>query len=157
MLRLNGRRRTVALGAACLLIAAAGAYAYWTSTGAGTGTATNESYEAITVVQTSTIDGLYPGGSPVTLSGTFNNPNQGKVRVGAVTVDFDSPAITGSVGSPACTAADYELGGTATVDAEINPGSAQGSWTGLTIRMLNSGTNQDACKNATVHLTYSSN
>ena len=161
MSRLNGRKKTVAIAAACLLVAAGAAYAYWTSTGAGTGSATHESYQAITVTQTSTIAGLYPGGPAVTLSGKFDNPNPGPVRVGSVTVAFTetdpTAAIDGSAGSPVCTTADYVLGGSAPVAAEVPAGSAQGSWSGLTIRMVDSGTNQDACKAATVHLTYSSN
>ena len=159
MLRFNGRKKTVAIAAACALIAAAGAYAYWTSTGAGTGTASHASYVPITVVQTSTIAGLYPGGSAVTLSGNFNNTNAGKVRVGSVTVAFaaTNPITGGSGGTPACTPSDYALEGTADVNAEVNTGTAQGAWTGLTVRMLDSATDQDACKGATLNLVYSSN
>lgn len=156
MLRFNGRKKTVAIAAACALIAAAGAYAYWTSTGAGTGTASHETYEAITVNQTSDTNGLYPGGPPVALSGNFNNPNEGPVRVAAVTVAFAATPITdGGAGTP-CTAADYVLGGTSTPNVEVAAGSGVGTWSGLTIRMVDSGANQDACKTATVHLTYSS-
>ena len=157
MLRFNGRKKTVVIAAACALIAAAGAYAFWSSTGTGAGTATSETYEAITVNQTSTIAGLYPGGPAVTLSGNFDNPNQGLVRVAAVTVAFDAttPITGGGAGTP-CTTADYVLGGTSTPNVEVAAGSGVGAWTGLTIRMVDSGTNQDACKTATIHLTYSS-
>jgi hypothetical protein len=157
MLRINGRKKTVAIAAACALIAAAGAYAYWSSTGTGTGTATSETYEAITINQTSPITGLYPGGPAVTLSGNFDNPNQGSVKVAAVTVAFNATTpITGGGGAAPCTAADYVLGGSATPTNAVPTGNGVGAWTGLTIRMVDSVTNQDACKAATVNLTYSS-
>jgi hypothetical protein len=145
----------VVLGAV-FLIGAVGAYAYWTSTGAGTGSGATGTTVAITVVQTSSVTGLYPGGPTQALSGNFNNPNPGKVYVATVTAALGS--ITGSVGTPACTIADYQLNNaTATVNAEVDPGNAKGAWTGPTIQMLNAATNQDACKNATVNLTYTSN
>ena len=149
-------RKTVAAVGAILLIAVAGAYAYWTQGGSGTGTATNGTSNSITVNQDSVITGLYPGGPAVTLSGDFDNPNAGKVRVASVTASLVS--VTGSVGTPACTIADYTLASaTATVNAEIDPGDDVGAWTGPTIRLNNAATNQDACKNAVVNLSYTSN
>ena len=165
MSRLNGRKKIVAIGAACLLLATAGAYAYWTtSAGTGTGTASTEStaLAPIGVVQTSTITGLYPGGAPVALAGTFDNPNPGPVQVGSLSVAFASTAaITGAAGT--CTTADYKLdsapaSGTAStpINAEASPADTT-TWGGLTIQMLDSGSNQDGCKGATVHLVYTSN
>jgi hypothetical protein len=152
----NLKRWSIAALGGVFLIAAVGAYAYWTSTGAGTGSGATGTSVAVTVVQTSTVTGLYPGGPTQALSGNFNNPNPGKVRVATVTAALAS--ITGSVGTPACTIADYQLNNaTATVNAEVDPGSGQGAWSGPTIQMLNPATNQDACKNATVNLTYTSN
>jgi hypothetical protein len=147
---------TVAALGAVFLLGAVGAYAYWTNTGSGTGSAATGTGVAITVVQTSSVTGLYPGGPTQALSGNFNNPNASKVYVASVTAALGS--ITGSVGTPACTIADYQLNSaTATVNAEVDPGTAKGAWTGPTIQMLNTATNQDACKNATVNLTYTSN
>lgn len=60
-------------------------------------------------------------------------------------------------GLPACTVADFALSGTATVDAEVPSGTGVGSWSGISVRLLDSSTNQDNCKSATVHLSYSSN
>ena len=91
------------------------------------------------------------------LSGKFNNPNPGTVHVASVTATLDSIS-GGSAGPPACTIADYQIdNATATVNAEIAAGNAVGSWSGPTIKMLDSPTNQDACKGATVNITYSSN
>lgn len=44
-----------------------------------------------------------------------------------------------------------------TVNAEVPAGTAKGAWTGATIKLNNKATSQDACKGATVNLTYSSN
>jgi hypothetical protein len=138
------------------LLCAAGAYAYWTQAGTGSGTAATGSGSGVVVNQTSSVTNLVPGGTPQALSGTFNNPNPGTVRVAAVTAALNS--ITGSVGSPACTIADYRINNPiATVAAEIPSGNGVGTWSGPTIEMLNTTGNQDACKNATVNVTYSSN
>jgi hypothetical protein len=152
----NHKRWLVAALGAVVLVAAVGAYAYWTTSGSGTGTGTTGTTSAITVVQTSTVTGLYPGGPAQALSGNFNNPNPGRVRVATVTAALDS--ITGSVGTPACTVADYQLNNaTATVNADVDPGNGKGSWSGPSIQMLDTATNQNACKNATVNITYTSN
>ena len=138
-----------------MLVAAVGAYAYWTNSGSGSGSAATGTNVAVTVVQTSTVSGLSPGSTPQALSGNFNNTNATPVYVTSVTASIAS--ITGSVGTPACTAADYQINSpTALVNAEVPSGTAVGSWSGPTIEMLNTGANQDACKNATVNLTYTS-
>jgi hypothetical protein len=149
-------RKSVVAAGTILLIAAGGAYAYWTTTGSGTGSAANGTSVGITVNQTSVITGLYPGGPAVALSGNFNNTNPGAVYVGTVTAALVS--VTGSVGTPACTIADYTLASpAATVNANIASGSGVGAWTGPTIQLKNLATNQDACKNASVNLSYTSN
>lgn len=106
------------------------------------------------------ITGLVPGGSAVTLAGDFTNPNTSPVKVAAVTVAFraTNPITLADGTTPAtgCTTDDYTLGGTSTIGPELAPNATGGSWTGLTIAMNNLGTNQDGCKNAVVHLTYSS-
>jgi hypothetical protein len=149
-------RKAVLTAGAVLLIAAGGAYAYWTTTGSGTGSAGNGTSVGVTINQTSNIAGLYPGGPAVALSGNFDNSNAGAVHVGTVTASLVS--VTGSVGTPACTIADYTLASpAATVNADIASGSGVGSWSGPTIQLKNLATNQDACKNASVNLSYTSN
>jgi len=149
-------RKAVLTAGAVLLIAAGGAYAYWTQSGSGTGSAANGTTVGITVVQTSTITGMYPGGPAQALSGNFNNTNSGPVQVATVTAALTS--VTGSVGTPACTIADFQLNTpVATVNAEVPSGTAQGAWSGPTVQLKNLATNQDACKNASVNLSYTSN
>lgn len=139
-----------------LLAIGGGAFAYWTLSGTGTGTAqTGATSGAITVVQTSTISNLRPGGAAQTLSGNFNNTDTSPVYVATVTASIAS--VTKAAGAPAgaCTAADYTLtGATMTVAAQIPVGTAQGAWSGATIAFNNTGANQDGCQGATVNLSY---
>ncbi|MHA7271507.1 hypothetical protein [Arthrobacter sp. HLT1-20] len=100
--------------------------------------------------QTSVVAGLAPGLPAQPLSGNFDNPNAGPVFVTAVT------AVATVTGAPGCTATDYTIAGTATVNAEVPAGTGVGSWSGLSIQFNNKATNQDACKNAVVTITYAS-
>ena len=53
------------------------------------------------------------------------------------------------------TRADFTLASAAmTVNADVAAGTAVGAWTGATIKFNNTGANQDACKLATVALSY---
>ena len=74
------RWKKAALTAVLLGIAATG-YAYWTSGGTGSGSATTGTTTGITIIQTSTITGLYPGGPAQALSGNFTNTNSGPIKV----------------------------------------------------------------------------
>jgi hypothetical protein len=155
--KLNRKSLAASIGV-LFLLAGVGAYAYWTNGGSGSGSAATGSNVAITVTQTTTPSGLYPGGPAAALSGKFNNSNAGTVYVHEV--DATIASVTGpniTVQTP-CTADDYQLNGfPVTVDAEVASGTAQGSWTGASIQLLNSASNQDGCKGATVNLAYTSN
>jgi hypothetical protein len=157
MFRKFNRKTVVVIGSLFLLVVG-GAYAYWTSGGSGSGSAATGTTVGITITQTSTPTGLYPGGSPAALAGAFNNTNSGPVYVNDISATISSvtgPNIT--VPNP-CTAADYRLNGfPVSVDAQVAAGTAQGSWSGASVELLNSGTNQDGCKNATVNVSYTSN
>ncbi len=132
------------------------AYAYWSAGGSGTGSATTGTNVAISVHQTSTVSGMAPGDSAQTLSGNFNNTNTGPVYVTSVTASIASVVKASGAPDGACTAADYSLANAVmTVGAEVPAGTAQGAWTGATIKFNNSASvNQDGCKGATVNLTY---
>ena len=156
MLKLT-RKRAVAVGAVVSLAIAAAAYAYWTSTGSGSGSASAAGAQsALTVNQTTTLSAMYPGDSAQTISGTFDNPNSGPIFVHTVTAAISS--VTKAAGAPSgtCDATDFTLANAvATVDGEIAAGSAKGSWTGPTLKFNDkTTTNQDACKGATVNLSY---
>lgn len=145
------KKRTVALVTAGAVLVMGGiAFAYWTNTGSGTGSASTGSNNSIAVHQTSTVTGLAPGLPAQTLSGDFDNPNDTPVYITAVTATVSGTDTAG------CDETNYTIAGSAPVNAEIQPGTAQGSWSGLTIEFNNKpAVNQDACKNAVVSIAYS--
>jgi hypothetical protein len=99
--------------------------------------------------------GLAPGSPAQTLSGTFNNPNQGPVYVGTVTVSIASVTKAGGAPAGTCNDTDYTLSAPAfTHNAEVVAADTS-TWTGPTIAFNNKASNQDACKGATVNLAYS--
>ncbi len=146
----NQKLKIVAgVGVAILLLCGGIASAFWTAAGSGNGEVGAGDVVGITVNLDTVVTGLYPGGPEVTLSGTFDNSNSGPVRVATVT------AVFGTFAS-GCLAADFTIGGSATVGADIPTGNAQGSWTGLNIKMNNTEINQDPCKLSTIPLTFTS-
>ena len=155
MLKLT--RKTVAVSAALMLMGVGGvAFAYWTNSGSGTGSATTGTNEAITVIQTVSSAVLVPGGPASTLSGTFTNPNTSPVFVNTVTATLAS-VTGGGVAPDQCTVADYQLDtATITLGAQVAVNDST-TWSGIQVSMINSATNQDKCKNATINLSYTSN
>jgi hypothetical protein len=144
-------KNKLAAGAVLAVFAGGGilAYAFWTGGGSGTGTATAGTPASLTVNQTgAAITGVFPGGPSKSLSGTFDNPNSGPVYVANVT------AIVASTSAGGCTASDFAISGTATVNAEVPAGNGKGSWSGLSLSMTDTGSNQDACKGATINIAY---
>jgi hypothetical protein len=145
------KKLVIAITAALLLAGTGTAVAYWTAGGSGTGTASAGSNVPITAVQTSVLTGVAPGVAAQTLSGNFTNTNASTVYVATVTAAISS--ITGAAG--VCDATDFTLSNAVmTVAASIPAGAAQGAWTGATLAFNNKATNQDGCKNATVHIGY---
>ena len=153
----NKKSAAIMIAALAVIVGGGAAYAYWTAGGSGTGSATTSaSTSNVTVVQTSTVTAMQPGDSAQTLSGNFNNPNSGPAYVATVTAAIGSVTKAGGAPAGTCDSTDYTLANAAmTVDAEIPAGSAQGAWTGATVKFNNkAGVNQNACKGATVNLTY---
>jgi hypothetical protein len=137
--------------------AAGGAYAYWTATGSGSGTAsTSTGASNLTVGQTSTISNMFPGDAPQTISGTVTNNAANSAYVAQVVVSISS--VTKAVGAPAgtCDDTDYTLSNpTMLIGTDIATGATV-NFTGASLHFNNKATvNQDACKGATVNLSYS--
>jgi len=130
------------------------AFAYWTQGGSGTGTGAAGTTTAITVNQTTTPAGLYPGGPAASLAGNFDNPNPGAVNISGITAAVTSVTGGGTDSSkPACTTDDFLIGGSSGANV-VPAGNGLGSWTGLTLQLVDNGLNQDNCKNAVAHVTY---
>lgn len=143
------KKAVAVLTGGMLVVVAGGAYAYWTTTGTGSGSAATGTVAGITVNQTTTVAGLYPGGPAQTISGTFTNTNSGAVYVAAVTAALGT--LPGG-----CLPADFTIAGTATVNVNVPSGTGVGSWTGLTIAMNNTAVSQNACKASTIPLALAS-
>jgi hypothetical protein len=154
----NIRARLVPFMAVVAVLAVGGiAYAYWTQGGSGSGTATAGTTSAITVNQTGAPSGLYPGGPSAALAGTFTNPNAGPVSISSVTAAvhvFASHTVDAS--KPDCTEADFAIAGTSGANV-IPAGIGVGSWSGLTVRLLDNGLNQDNCKSVSITIDYTAN
>jgi hypothetical protein len=148
------KKRTWVLAAVVAVVAAmasVGAYAYWTNSGTGTGSASTGTTTGITVNQTSTVSGLYPGGPAQALSGNFDNPNASAVHVSSVSGSVTGTSVVG------CDPADFVvIGSPAPNVQEVPSGTAKGSWSGLSVSMTNTTSNQDLCKNATITISYTS-
>ena len=154
-MRIITRKRVAALAAILAVGGGTIAYAYWTTGGSGSGSAATGTTSNIVVNQTgSAITGMYPG-QTVNLSGTFTNTaNPGSVYITAVTAAVHAFSSQTDSNKPACTQADFAIGGTAPVGAEVAHGTGVGSWSGLTLTLTDAGTNQDNCKGLTVTLDY---
>ena len=148
-------KRILAIGLPLVLIGSVGlGYAYWTgASGTGSGNATTAAAApALTVsssvVPTNMAPGVGPSGVTVTVKNTSATQNVYARQVAVV--------IT-SVSAAGCDATDYVLGGTLPmVDAagDLAPGGTA-TFTGATLGFNNkTGTNQDACKGATVTLGF---
>jgi hypothetical protein len=149
MRKINNKKKAAAvLGAGVIALTSGGvALAYWTSSGAGAGTAATGTTADVTVNQTTSTTNLYPGGH-VALTGNFDNTNTGSVKVGTVT------ATVGTLPT-GCVAADFTISGSGVVNAEIPAGTGVGAWSGITLTMNDTSSNQDACKTQSIPVTYS--
>jgi hypothetical protein len=109
---------------------------------------------APTVVQTSAITGLAPGVPAMPISGMSTNNGDDSIFVEMVIVSIGSVTKAPHATAGSCNASNYiVLNPQMSVDQTMPP---QGSvhFTGATIGFNNRATNQDACKGATVRLTY---
>lgn len=131
------------------------AYAYWTAGGSGSGSAAAGTATPLTANQTTTLAGMYPGGSAQTIAGTFDNPHPGSIFVTSVTVSISGVTKAGGAPAGTCDATDFTLASsTMSVGASVPSGTGKGAFTGATIEFNDKPSNQEACKNATVALSY---
>jgi hypothetical protein len=159
--KLTKKRTLIGLSAVSVLAVAAIAIAYWTTSGSGSGSATAGTDAGVTASGDPS-NGIYPGGSvPVTTTVTNSSSTQSQfvtnlhvaISIDAAHADDGCTASwftykadsqgSGSDSNPHNVALNTELApsGTTTVDGHVF--------------MANPNTNQDACKGATVNLSYS--
>jgi hypothetical protein len=152
----SGGKRIAIVSVAVMLVVGAGgaAYAFWTSTGIGTGTATTGTSVNFTVVPGAATGGLLSPGSEQSVPFTVTNDatiTQTLTSVEVTVADADGTSWDNGTG---CTAADY----TVTVDTPTEPygaiaagGTVDGT---VTVTMLDSENNQDACQGEDVPLHF---
>jgi hypothetical protein len=155
-------KRILAVGLPLVLIAGGGVgYAYWTSNGSGTGTASSATSSLVTVTQVSAPSNLAPGIPAGAVSASVSNlGGSSAVKVSQLLVSI--AGVTKAAGAPAgtCSASDYAVGGTNPMTAgaatlATSGAAATTTFTGATLSFVDDpAVNQDACKGATVNLSY---
>jgi ABC-type glycerol-3-phosphate transport system substrate-binding protein len=148
----KSKKRSVVVLALVGVLALAGvaAYAYWSNNGSGTASGqTAAGNQDLTVLTTSSLDGLYPGAS-IPVTGKFGNPNGNPVKVTNISV---TPSVDSAHATAGCLVSDYSAAVHVT-DPDV-PASSQGGGFAGTLSMANTALDQNACKGATVTLTYS--
>lgn len=152
MRKLMRKRILVPVVAIAALAVAGIAYAYFTASGTGSGTASVGTDSGVTIDSVSFDSTLYPGGSTVVRFTIANSSSDTAAQVGKVVADT-STYTDGISGLPAgCDPSDFSFGDV-TVNTQIPAGRSVDE-TG-TLRFADTGSNQDACKNASpvLHLT----
>ena len=148
--RLFSRKRTMLLGSLVAIAAVVGAVAYFTDSGSGTGKANVGTSSPWTVSFGTTTGTMYPGSGTSTVPYTVTNAGSGNQQLGSTsaTVVSSSGNVTSSgVPVAGCLAAWFNAANTppASLPATVAPG---GTKTGsVAVTMIESTTNQDACKN----------
>jgi hypothetical protein len=116
-----------------------------------------------------TVTGLYPGGAAQPLEYAITNPGTGPVHVDSLTASVDTNSGTGDVTTAGgadvtgCSASWYPITNSPqALGATIPPGTTLFTTTSatatiLSIKMIDSNTNQDACEGAVVGLSFTSN
>jgi hypothetical protein len=140
------RKRLIlaAIGAVAVALTT-GAFAYFTASGTGTGTAAVGSASTVNL-SSGSVSGLYPGGADVPVTVTIANPGSGSQHVGTV---------SGSVADNGSCLGDWFEVDSVAYDGTVAAGGSD--TTSTDVRMLDSGTNQNACQGKTMTITWSSN
>jgi hypothetical protein len=154
------KKRALVVGVVASLAMAAGAYAYFTSTGTGSGSATVGTSTAWAITDNGTTGpALTPGGlTEQTLAYRVTNPSSGQQNLAKVTVKVANADGTAWDGFGTCSAADFSVNGAAagaSYDDVENAGNLAPSAfvnNTVTLKMVDTGANQDDCKNVTVPL-----
>jgi hypothetical protein len=154
---LKSKKGFALLAALVVAVAASvGAYAYFTSNGSGSGSASVGTSQALTITQTNTVSDLLPDGVAHTVAYSIDNTGQDFAQnLGNVTVS--NIAVDEPYASAGCSASWFTANAPSNPVGTIAASSTYHSVAGTqpSIQMNDSGTNQDACKGATLTLTLS--
>jgi hypothetical protein len=148
-------RRTVIVGATAgaVLLTGGVAFAYWSSTGtnvAAAEVATEAS--SLSVEQASSVTGLFPGGTPQNISVKVDNTSGTDILLTDVSVTL-TDVVEAVTATGACSPLDFELLDVAHTPEVLDATDGTTTFVAATIRLLETGVNQDDCKNADLVLT----
>jgi len=128
--------------------------------GSGSGTGQSGDLRAFTVA--GNVPGALEPGAGASIDLKFTNPNARAIRITSVTATIDSLATPFASPSLPCTAGDYsitQLSGSAAIVIPANAsrtlsqvGVPESQWPEF--RMLDTSSNQDGCKGATITIDY---
>jgi hypothetical protein len=125
--------------------AAVGAYAYFTAGGSGTGSATVGSASTI-ALSSAPVGTLLPGGADVPVTVTIHNPGSSAQHVGTV-----SGTVADNTG---CLGAWFAVD---SVNANVTVAAGDDETADTNVRMIDTGTNQNACQGKSMTINWSSN
>jgi len=142
----TSRKKLAVIAAGIAVLAFAGAaFAYFTNAGSGSGTASVGTSSEIEL-SSDLVGTLYPGGPDVPVTVNIHNPGAGNQFVA------DISGVVEDNGS--CLGSWFEVD-TINYNTNLDPDASDTADT--VVRMLDSGGNQDDCKNLTMDITWSSN
>jgi len=128
------------------VVVAVGAYAYFSSNGTGTGSATVGNSATINL-SSDAISGLFPGGADVPVTVHVANPGNGNEYVATI-----SGTVVTNGG---CLGSWFQVDPVAYNQDVSHNGPGPNATTA--VRLVDSGTNQDACQGQTMTINWSSN
>ena len=150
------------LGTAVAAFLTVGAYAYFTSTGNGSGSASVGTSTTWQVTTLSATGGpLTPGGPTESITYNVKNTSSGSQSLANVAISVANANGSAWTAVSGCSASDFSIDGAAAglsfndtgQAGDLAPGAtATGS---ITLQMVETGSNQDGCKGATVPLYLS--
>lgn len=145
MARMTKKKYAIVAGVSAVALTGGVAFAYWTSTGSGTGSATTGTSTAWDVqVDDVDLDNLTPGGPTNTIGFSVQNDNSGVQNLA------NTVASVVDTSDPGCGPADFDVSATTITYGDVAPGATVNGT--FTVQMVNTASNQDACKGVTVNL-----
>lgn len=166
---MNINKKRVAIFGTVAAVAISGtgvAYAFFTSTGTGAGSATAGTSVAWSITDTATTGSplapvaITDAGPLQTATFKVQNNGTGVQHLNQVKVSIKASNGDPWTAVPGCSASDFSLNDAAvgssvllSVDADL-AATVKSATQSVTIKMVDNGSNQDACKNASVPLYY---
>lgn len=148
-------RRTVIAGATAgaVLLTGGVAFAFWSSSGTSVGAAEVAAQATnLTVTQAGSVTGLFPGGTPQDISVTVDNTSGTDILLTDVTVSL-TDVVESAAATGACSPLDFALLDAAHTPEVLDASTGTTTFVAATIRLKETGVNQDDCKDADLVLS----